>query len=309
MRALTLMGSKRSGDKVRPPTWTERLVDAEARPVGGADGLSLEVAAGKRFTLASVTVDRRMVVDAAGLRDATVGAYGVIHSVLAGTNTPHPVRFWNHISDITKVTDGDCNRYMAFNAGRYQAMSDWYGGPERFDASLPTASGVGYDGDGLIVHCLAGRRAGRAVANPRQVQPHRYSARYGPKPPCFARATILSEDVPSPLLLIGGTASIRGEESMFGQDLPGQFQETLANLASLLKAAGAPEGVSGLATMRDVRVYYRDAADAAAVTEMVRANFSGAKRPEIVRAGLCRAELLVEIEGIAEWGDAGRVDE
>jgi chorismate lyase/3-hydroxybenzoate synthase len=252
-------------------------------------------------------VDESLVRDAAGLRESTVRAYGLIGKILSGSSTPYAVRLWNHISDITKAADGDCNRYMAFNAGRFQAVSDWYGGPERFDASLPTASGVGYDGQGLIVHCLAARHPGRAVANPRQVQPHRYSVRYGPRPPCFSRATILSEDVAAPMVLIGGTASIRGEESMYDQDLMAQFQETLANLSSLLTAAGAGPGDEALATLHDLRVYYRDAADKAAVTEMVRSNFASVDRPQIVRAGLCRAELLVEIEGVAHLAGARRV--
>ena len=324
MRALTMkLGSDRASVAVRPPLWVDRLVDAAGRPAGSGDDIALEVAAGARFTVVSAVVDQRLVRDAAGLREATVRAYGLIRNVLAGSNTPHPVRFWNHISDITKPAgaavgddvnavdaaegpDRDCNRYMAFNAGRFAAMQEWYGGPGRFDASLPTASGVGYDGQGLIVHCLAARQAGRAVANPRQVQPHRYSVRYGPRPPCFSRATILTEDVPSPLVLVGGTASIRGEESIYDQDLAGQFQETLANLSSLLTAAGAVPGGESLAALREVRVYHRDESDAAAVGAMVRSSFASVSRPQILRAGLCRAELLVEIEGVGEWAGAGR---
>ncbi len=317
IRTLTAKpGSDSAGAAARPPAWVEQLVDATGRTGGGSEGIALEIAAGKRFTLVSAWVDEHLVRDGAGLRDATIGAYGLIRAVLAESNTPYPVRFWNHIGDITQpavngvdpaVGDGrDANRYMAFNAGRFAAMSQWYGGPERFDASLPTASGVGYDGRGLIVHCLASRQPGRAVANPRQVQPHRYSARYGPRPPCFSRATILTADVPAPLVLVGGTASIRGEVSMFENDLSAQFAETLANLSSLLTAAGAADGAAGLATLRELRVYYRDASDAAPIAAMVRSQLASVGQPQTVRAGLCRPELLVEIEGLADCSGVQR---
>ena len=84
---------------------------------------------------------------------------------------------------------------MVFNAGRFEALSDWFGGPGRLPDSLPAASAVGHDGDDFAVHCLLLSRPGVAVENPRQVPAFRYSARYGPRPPCFARATV----VPDPL--------------------------------------------------------------------------------------------------------------
>jgi chorismate lyase/3-hydroxybenzoate synthase len=105
---------------------------------------------------------------------------------------------------------------------------------------------------------------------------------------------------------VGGTASIRGEESMYEQDLPRQFQETLANLSSLLAAAGCGTETSALGALRELRVYYRDARDAVAIGELVRAQFTSVARPQILRAGLCRPELLVEIEGVAECADAAR---
>ena len=57
---------------------------------------------------------------------------------------------------------------------------------------------------------------------------YRYSRRFGPRPPCFARATVLHLGAAgdAPLVLVGGTASIRGEDSVHVGNVRGQVLET-----------------------------------------------------------------------------------
>jgi hypothetical protein len=215
------------------------------------------------------------------------------------------VRLWNHIPAITARVDDRRDRYMVFNAGRYRAFANWYGGPGAFDRDVATASGVGHDGGDLVVHCLSARSPGLAVENPRQITPHRYSERYGPLPPCFARATVLKD---AGLILVGGTASIQGEDSVHRASLSGQLTETVTNLASVVGAAHARVGSSfhatngaagWLACYRELRVYYPRAEHGAFLERAVRDQFPAGCRVEMVRADLCRPELLVEIEGVA----------
>jgi len=115
------------------------------------------------------------------------------------------------------------------------------------------------------------------------------------------------------MILVGGTASIRGEDSLHAASLPLQLLETLTNLASVVEAASAKaaRAKSGakrpaaqqqeewLGRFRHVRVYYPRSADRDALETMVRGAFDPACRIEMRRADLCRAELLVEIEGLA----------
>jgi enamine deaminase RidA (YjgF/YER057c/UK114 family) len=63
-----------------------------------------------------------------------------------------------------------------------------------------------------------------------------HAIKYGPMPPSFSRATIavLGD---RRLLLIGGTASIVGEDSTHIGDVSAQLDETLHNLAALVSAA------------------------------------------------------------------------
>lgn len=239
---------------------------------------------GAGFSLATATVPDARSLGRAELHEATVQAYRRIEAGLRARGTVHPVRLWNHIPGIHDPMGDGLDRYMVFNAGRYEALSEWFGGRETFDTRVASASGVGHAGRDLAIHCLASDRPGRAVDNPRQVAPYRYSRKYGPLPPCFARATAIG-----PLVLVGGTASIVGEASVHPGDLPRQTAETLTNLAVF----------AALDRYRDVRVYYPDPARLDELRGLLKDAFPGAGAVEWVRADLCRAELLVEIEGVA----------
>ena len=115
---------------------------------------------------------------------------------------------------------------MAFNAGRYEAFSDHFGHPTAFGHSVPTASAVGVHGDQFVLHALASAEPAAPIENPRQVSAYNYSRRFGPMPPCFARATLLGAHSDKPLLIVGGTASITGEESQHIGDVLGAGVET-----------------------------------------------------------------------------------
>ena len=79
---------------------------------------------------------------------------------------------------------------MVFNAGRYDAFAGGHGVARTDAQPLATASAVGIDGQDLVdlLPCLG--HAGTPVENPRQKSSWQYSARYGPVPPSFTRATI-----------------------------------------------------------------------------------------------------------------------
>lgn len=237
-------------------------------------------------TWASAVVRGARPLDENAFADAVRLAYeelrAEIHSIDAGL---HVVRLWNHIPGITETITHGRDRYMAFNAGRFAAMCDWYGGADRLIASAPAASGVGHGGDDLLVIAMAARQPGVAVQNPLQIPAVDYSARFGRRPPCFARATRLGST-----LLVSGTAAIRGEESVAG-DLRNQLDITLENLAALTPG--------GLADYRSLRVYLPDIDNQNAVSARLKDAFPGECAVTFMRAELCRRELLIEIEGVA----------
>ncbi|MEO1366060.1 MAG: hypothetical protein AAFX50_02700 [Acidobacteriota bacterium] len=253
-------------------------------------------------------------LDAAAFEEACFDIYRRMLDDL-GNRAEHElsaVRLWNFIPGILEPLGDHEHRYMAFNAGRYRALRAWHG-----DAALPdqvaTASGVGHRGQHLDIHCLASIRQGRAVENPRQRPAYRYSKKYGQLPPCFARATLWPAPGEGLHLLVGGTASVRGEESLHRDDLRRQLDETFYNLAAVVRAAEGtpcahlqPEEVRNL--MRrygDLRVYVVDPGMEADIAERLRRFVDPGARVEYLRADLCRPDLLVEIEGVVRLQSGG----
>jgi hypothetical protein len=277
------------------PQWATDLL----RPSGGREAA---------FALVTVRKTGAASLDPKSFEACTREAYSSIAVQLRDRTARYPIRFWNYIPDIHRPCGEALDRYMCFNAGRFAACSDWLGGPDTFDRLLATGSGVGHGGEDLVIHALASATPGVAVENPRQIPAYKYSRRFGPRPPCFARATVLRDPAGqrAPLLLVGGTASIRGEESVHVNDLRGQTLETFENLASLVRSAmGATEsnGVSSpLDAFREIRVYHFRHADRDGIAELVGSAFPRHTRVEYARADLCRPELAVEIEGVADLG-------
>lgn len=286
-----------------PPAWVLEMLGPikvrHERETG--DGIRIELLRGVDHALTTVSIPQVRPKCPVDLRMLTVEAYteiGRTLGTLIETGPPHPVRFWNHIPGVLDDVGGGQNRYMAFNAGRFAAFTTWYGDVDAFDHHVATATGVGHRGDDLIIHCLSARQAGKAVANPRQISPHRYSRRYGPMPPCFARATWLDR---SGVLMVGGTASVVGEDSMHLDDLAGQFDETMSNLAAIADVAFGPAPSRALSLERygALRVYHPDPAHRPRLTAMVADTFPMLAEIEWTCTDLCRSELLVEIEGLA----------
>jgi hypothetical protein len=227
------------------------------------------------------------------LRQGVADLYARAGEALRRTRASHLVRAWNFIPGIHEPMGAGLTRYFVFNQGRFDAFTRWLGGAAAFDAGLPTATGIGHDGADLVLHFLGSARPGRPLENPRQQPAYRYSARHGPRPPCFARATRVALPLGG-ALLVGGTAAVRGEESMHAGALAAQVDETLLNLGALLGAAGAPS----LHAFTHVRVYYLRPEDRRALDGLA-SRFHAACDLEFVRADICRRELLVEIEGLA----------
>jgi chorismate lyase/3-hydroxybenzoate synthase len=275
-------------------------------PRVGAIGSDIQSVTSGSLALLSTTLTDAGRLDADALRGNVAHAYDAMGRALR-TMGRTAIRWWNYLPDPSALMGPGIDRYMVFNAGRHEGYRRLMG-DEPFERSLATASAVGIRGESLVIHCLASREAGRAVENPRQKPAWQYSERYGPVPPSFSRATIAMAGHRQ-LLLIGGTASVVGEDSMHRGNFRAQLEETFRNLAALLSAARDQQepAARALARIKEVRVYITREDETAFVRDELRSRCPTASEIELVLARLCRPELLVEIEGVADLGGLGPV--
>jgi len=231
-----------------------------------------------------------------GIHATAQRAYARIRAFLAASPCPHLLRMWNYLDAITEG-EGDAERYRQFCVGRAAGLGIGAGDG---DCRLPAATAIGRcDGRRVLqVYWLAAREPGLAVENPRQLSAYRYPRQYGPQPPSFARA-MLPAGAGLPLL-ISGTAAIVGHASLHPGRVQAQVDETLANLQALVDAARvhAPGLPPALGAGSLLKVYVRQASDAAAVAERLARQLPPALPRLLLHAQVCRRELLVEIDGL-----------
>jgi len=281
---------------ITPPAWVRDWTAAHAVTRSMA-GLRLAISQGASASLVAVTAPGAAALTADRFEQRTREVYRAVRDTLATLSHSAPVRFWNYLPAIHEPMDLCRDRYMVFNAGRFAELCDWFGGADHLPNRLPAASGVGHTGDEMVVHCLACGHGGQAIENPRQIPAFQYSRRYGPLPPCFARATIITHPLTGGrALLVAGTSSILGEQTAHAGDLPRQLEETLGNLRALLAAAPGAGGTWGFT---DIRAYCVRPRDAAAIKRLIGKSLGTDLGVQLVHADLCRTDLLVEIEGLA----------
>jgi chorismate lyase/3-hydroxybenzoate synthase len=204
-------------------------------------------------------------------------------------------RVWNFVPRINNPGPGGLENYKAFCLGRSLAFERALG--PGFQSALPASSAVGGPEDRLTVVFLAGDAAVEHFENPVQLPAYRYPPEHGPRPPSFARATLVAG--PGGLdAFISGTSAIVGHATDPAHDTVGQIARTLGNLALISRACGLGDRLGeGAARARHFKAYLRHGSDQGAVERALSAAFV---RPgdtvTYLRADVCREALNVEIE-------------
>ncbi len=232
----------------------------------------------------------------APLATLTHRLYQEIFETLSQTQCPHLLRVWNYIPHITQEEQG-LERYRCFNSGRQQAFLQ---AKRAAFEGAPVACALGVRQGMLKIGFLAGRAPALAIENPRQVSAYYYPSDYGPHSPTFSRAALVPAGGGQIALLISGTSSIVGHQSMHAGDVQAQMQETLTNLQAVIDAAHEHTSARFDLAEADCTVYVRNRADAAVVqtclNQAVGASSYAALQTVLIEADICRADLAVEIE-------------
>jgi chorismate lyase/3-hydroxybenzoate synthase len=215
--------------------------------------------------------------------------------LLQATRELHLARIWNYVPGINAPGPGGFENYRLFSRARSLAFEQHYG-PD-FKPLLPAASAVGTKVPALTITFAASPRVPRHHENPLQVAAYDYPAEYGPRPPSFARATLVAGPV-SRTAFISGTAAIRGHATFAPHRLLPQVECTLENLRQISLTCGlGPNLDRGGRSARHFKVYVRHADDQAAVAEILeRELLTKADQVSYLHADICREDLLVEIE-------------
>lgn len=256
-----------------------------ARPAGSDHGVELHRAGS--LLLGHI----RESVHPARLSTQTDSLY---RRILAATRGTHLCRIWNYVPQINALVAGFEN-YRAFCQGRSLAFEAALGGT--FQPQLPAASAVGCGGNALDIFFVAADAAPAHFENPEQVPAYLYPAEHGPRPPSFARATVV-RDGPRTWSFISGTSAIKGHETVAPGALDAQIDCTLDNLRLISRQAGLGDDLgANRVAQRHFKIYLRHARDlAAARTRLEPALVQPSDVVTYLHSDICRAALNIEIE-------------
>lgn len=231
-----------------------------------------------------------------GLCSTSERLYGDLLKQIQQRGYPYLVRVWNYFADINAEEQG-LERYRQFCLGRFNAFT----ANGLAEAQYPSACALGHKGGDILVYALASKIPPRHFENPRQESAYRYPSEYGPRSPSFARASMMTIPGQVSKLFVSGTASVVGYMTLHPYQLNEQINVTLENLDSLLAhvAQQSPDahGVSPRLSVEVLKVYIRHQTDLPTIRQRIEQAY-----PEVpvvyVAADICRADLLLEIDGI-----------
>jgi enamine deaminase RidA (YjgF/YER057c/UK114 family) len=297
-----------------------KLVAIEALGVGGGPGRveierhSEQIVTARHGGVAWTHVAHVVpTISDPGVYARSLDGFEQMRQMLATVNVKFEqvIRTWLYLGDIVGP-EGETQRYKELN----RARSDYYQNirflakhvpPGVTETVYPASTGIGTDIRDVIMGCIAltTKRDDLVICpleNPLQTSAFDYMAAYGPKSPKFSRAMAMTAG-DCATFFISGTASITQSESQHIEDIEGQTNQTLDNIAALISESNAcHHGLPGRgATLRDLafaRVYVKRQEDYEKTRQVCKDRLG--ELPIIYAvADVCRPELLVEIEGIA----------
>lgn len=217
------------------------------------------------------------------------------------------IRQWNYIGRIVDFENGN-QHYQLFN----NARSKFYNN-STFTNGYPAATGISMSINCLFVSVIAVKPNSNSkilpIDNSLQIPAYKYSESvlvdgktdHLKTTPKFERAKLLAS-ANDCIIFVSGTAAIRNESSLDADDVVQQTIDTIANINYLISQDNLAKNgwsVPSKSILSSIRVYLKNKNDFETVqSEVINA------WPNIhsiyLEAEVCRPELLVEIEGVAE---------
>lgn len=191
---------------------------------------------------------------------------------------PYLINVRNYIPRILDYED-HMQRYFTFNLVRKHTYFK-----NGITGNFPTACAVGSTTNDFVVKYIRAKSPASYFSNPNQVNAFEYPSKYGM--PLFSRAATHNGN-----LLVSGTASIVGSDTVHPNNLKLQTRTTLLNLNKLIIKSSLKDPELEYTT------YVKNKRDIDEVSDILR---EVGVESTIINVDICRDDLLVEIEAYSK---------
>ena len=200
------------------------------------------------------------------------------------------VKIWHFIPELLSKYNNDKTNYSLLCESREIVYKDYF---KNFN--FPAATAIGIKGKKILIYFFAGKFSKyKVIENKRQVSSYLYPQQIFKEKPMFSRAVSI-DNVKSGVskILISGTASIKGYESMHSLNLKEQLNEALKNYETLISLNNNSSNIS--------RIYITNINDEDKLwIQQKLEKVFGMDRFIIVYGDICRKELIIEVEGVSD---------
>ena len=199
------------------------------------------------------------------------------------------IKIWHYIPQLLRKYKNNKTNYSLFCDAREVIYKKYHN-----NLSYPAATVIGIEGKKLIMYFIAANcETYNALENKRQVSAYDYPQDIFFEKPMFSRAVNFSiEQDQSSKIIISGTASIKGYQSMHPNNIAKQLDESLKNYKIF----------SDIKNKLNVcRIYVsKEQKSNIKIIEEKLDNYFKKNQYALLYGDICREELLIENEGISD---------
>ena len=200
------------------------------------------------------------------------------------------VKIWHYLPDLLKLYPYNKTNYSLLCEARERVYKELYN-----NSNYPAATVIGIEGNKILIYFLAVTcKNYQILENSRQVSSYNYPQNIFSEKPMFSRAVSFSfQNEVSKKVVISGTASIKGYQSMHNSDVMKQLEEALENYKTFAKLEDNPSNICRVYLSKKQKNNYLSVIEKLEI-------FFGSNKYILLFGDICRKELLIEIEGISD---------
>ena len=209
---------------------------------------------------------------------------------ISNKNNMSIVKIWHYFPELLKLYPDKKTNYSLLCEAREVIYKELYD-----NSNFPAATVIGIEGDKILIYFFAAACENYdVIENNRQVSSYNYPQNIFSEKPMFSRAVGFSfTDEACKKIMISGTASIKGYQSMHDSDVIKQLKEALKNYKTFAKLESNPSNICRVYLSKYQKDNYLSVIDELEIC-------FGSNQYVLLLGDICRKELLVEIEGISD---------